>query len=103
MTADGAGLQPDPLWYKDAVIYQLHVKAFFDSTNDGIGDFTGLTEKLDYIRDLGATCVWLMPFYPSPLRDDGYDIADYRSVHPSYGTSPISGASSARPTNAACA
>ncbi|MGZ5660669.1 MAG: alpha-amylase family glycosyl hydrolase, partial [Usitatibacter sp.] len=70
----------------DAIIYQLHVKAFFDSNGDGIGDFKGLTEKLDYIRDLGVNTVWLMPFYPSPLRDDGYDVADYESVHPPYGT-----------------
>ncbi len=76
----------DALWYKDAVIYQLHVKAFHDSTDDGMGDFAGLTSKLDYIADLGVTAVWLLPFYPSPLRDDGYDIADYYSVHPDYGT-----------------
>ena len=76
----------DPLWYKDAVIYQLHVKAFADSSGDGIGDFIGLTRKLDYIATLGVTAVWLMPFYPSPLRDDGYDIADYTNVHPAYGT-----------------
>ena len=76
----------DPLWYMDAIIYQLHVKAFFDSTGDGIGDFRGLTGKLDYIRDLGVNTVWLMPFYPSPLRDDGYDVADYEDVHPPYGT-----------------
>ncbi|MGE5270584.1 MAG: maltose alpha-D-glucosyltransferase [Thiohalocapsa sp.] len=75
----------DPLWYKDAVIYQLHVKAFFDSSNDGIGDFHGLTQKLDYLQDLGVTALWLLPFYPSPLRDDGYDIADYKSIHPAYG------------------
>ncbi|MEA3150716.1 MAG: maltose alpha-D-glucosyltransferase / alpha-amylase, partial [Gammaproteobacteria bacterium] len=67
----------DPLWYKDAVIYQLNVKSFFDSNDDGIGDFRGLTSKLGYIRDLGVNTIWLMPFYPSPLRDDGYDIADY--------------------------
>ena len=78
-------LRDDPHWYKDAIIYQLHVKAFNDSTNDGMGDFLGLTEKLDYIADLGVTAIWLLPFYPSPLRDDGYDIADYLSVHPSYG------------------
>ncbi|MGH7996155.1 MAG: alpha-amylase family glycosyl hydrolase, partial [Opitutaceae bacterium] len=77
---------PDPLWYKDAAIYQLHVKAFFDSNNDGVGDFKGLTAKLDYLQDLGITAVWLLPFYPSPLRDDGYDIADYRGIHPAYGT-----------------
>jgi maltose alpha-D-glucosyltransferase/alpha-amylase len=75
----------DPLWYKDAIIYQLHVKAFFDSTNDGIGDFEGLRAKLDYLADLGVTALWLLPFYPSPLRDDGYDISDYKNVHPSYG------------------
>ncbi len=73
-------------WYKDAVIYQLHVRAYQDSNGDGIGDFRGLTQKLDYIQELGATAIWLLPFYPSPLKDDGYDIADYYSVHPSYGT-----------------
>jgi maltose alpha-D-glucosyltransferase/alpha-amylase len=76
----------DSDWYKDAVIYQLHIKAFFDSNDDGIGDFPGLTEKLDYVKDLGVNTIWLLPFYPSPLRDDGYDIADYHNVHPSYGT-----------------
>src|SRR5262249_51493834 len=76
----------DPLWYKDAIIYETHVKAFFDSNRDGIGDFPGLIEKLDYLQDLGVTCLWLLPFFPSPLRDDGYDIADYENVHPSYGT-----------------
>ena len=81
-----AQLQSDPLWYKDAVIYQLHIKAFFDSNNDGIGDFAGLTSKLDYIQDLGVTAIWLLPFYPSPLKDDGYDVADYGNVHPQYGT-----------------
>jgi len=75
----------DPLWYKDAVIYQLHVKSFFDSTNDGVGDFAGLIAKLDYLVELGVNTVWLLPFYPSPRRDDGYDIADYRDVHPEYG------------------
>src|SRR5438067_3075013 len=75
-----------PLWFKDAVIYQLHVRAFHDSDAGGIGDFRGLTEKLDYLQDLGVTALWLQPFYPSPLRDDGYDIADYTAVHPSYGT-----------------
>src|SRR5271170_7172798 len=79
-------LNGDELWYKDAIIYQLHVKAFADSNNDGIGDFTGLTEKLDYLQELGVTALWLLPFYPSPLRDDGYDISDYRQVHPSYGS-----------------
>jgi maltose alpha-D-glucosyltransferase/alpha-amylase len=76
----------DPLWYKDAVIYQLNVKSFFDSNDDGIGDFKGLTSKLEYIKDLGVNTLWLMPFYPSPLRDDGYDIADYQSVHPQFGS-----------------
>ena len=76
----------DTLWYKDAVIYQLHVKAFFDSNGDGIGDFPGLSSKLDYVRDLGVDTIWLMPFYPSPLKDDGYDVADYHNVHPQYGT-----------------
>ena len=80
------GTASDPLWYKDAVFYELHVKAFADSNNDGIGDFKGLMQKLDYIVDLGVTCIWLLPFFPSPLRDDGYDIADYMDVHPSYGT-----------------
>jgi maltose alpha-D-glucosyltransferase/alpha-amylase len=76
----------DPLWYKDAIVYETHVKAFRDANGDGIGDFAGLVEKLDYLEDLGVTCLWLLPFFPSPLRDDGYDIADYRSVHPAYGT-----------------
>src|SRR5262245_3364628 len=73
-------------WYKDAVIYEAHVRAFFDSNNDGIGDFAGLTSKLDYLQSLGINALWLLPFYPSPLRDDGYDIADYEGIHPSYGT-----------------
>jgi maltose alpha-D-glucosyltransferase/alpha-amylase len=76
----------DPLWYKDAVVYQLHLKSFFDADNDGIGDFKGLLDKLDYIAELGVSAVWLLPFYPSPRRDDGYDIADYRGVHPEYGS-----------------
>src|ERR671925_217183 len=75
----------DELWYKDAVIYELHVRAFSDSDADGIGDFRGLTSKLEYLRELGVSALWLLPFYPSPLRDDGYDIADYNSIHPSYG------------------
>ncbi|MDX9833709.1 MAG: maltose alpha-D-glucosyltransferase [Desulfobulbus sp.] len=75
-----------PLWYKDAIIYELHVKAFSDSNGDGIGDFRGLIDKLDYIQDLGVTAIWLLPFYPSPQKDDGYDIADYRGVHADYGT-----------------
>ncbi|MEJ0028581.1 MAG: maltose alpha-D-glucosyltransferase [Rhizomicrobium sp.] len=76
----------DPLWYKDAVIYQLHVKSFADANNDGVGDFAGLIGKLDYLAELGVTAIWLLPFYPSPRRDDGYDIADYRGVHPDYGS-----------------
>jgi maltose alpha-D-glucosyltransferase / alpha-amylase len=72
----------NPLWYKDAVIYELHVKTFYDSDGDGIGDFRGLLEKLPYFEELGVTAIWLLPFYPSPLRDDGYDIADYFSVNP---------------------
>jgi maltose alpha-D-glucosyltransferase/alpha-amylase len=76
----------DPVWYKDAIIYELHVRAFMDGNNDGIGDFPGLIQKLDYLQDLGVTCLWLLPFFPSPLRDDGYDIADYLTVNPSYGT-----------------
>jgi maltose alpha-D-glucosyltransferase/alpha-amylase len=79
-------LATDPLWYKDAVIYELRVGAFHDSDGDGIGDFRGLTERLDYLQDLGVTALWLLPFYPSPLRDDGYDIADYEAVHPDCGT-----------------
>ena len=81
-----AGSAADPLWYKDAIIYELHVKAFMDGNNDGIGDFQGLLSRLDYVQDLGVTCLWLLPFFPSPLRDDGYDISDYLSVHPNYGT-----------------
>ncbi len=81
-----AAISEDELWYKDAIIYQVHVKSFFDSNNDGIGDFPGLISKLDYIADLGVNTIWLLPFYPSPRRDDGYDIADYRGVHPDYGT-----------------
>ncbi len=76
----------DPLWYKDAVFYEIHVRAYSDRNGDGMGDFAGLTAKLDYLQDLGVTAVWLLPFFPSPWRDDGYDIADYTGVHPSYGT-----------------
>jgi maltose alpha-D-glucosyltransferase / alpha-amylase len=75
-----------PLWYKDAIIYQLHVRTFCDSNGDGIGDFPGLMQKLDYLQDLGINVIWLLPFFPSPLRDDGYDIANYRAIHPNYGT-----------------
>ena len=76
----------DPFWYKDAIIYELHVRAFADSNGDGIGDFQGLISKLDYLQDLGVTCLWLLPFFPSPGRDDGYDISDYKNVNPQYGT-----------------
>ncbi len=79
-------LDDDPLWYKDAIIYEVHVKSFADSNGDGLGDFVGLTEKLDYLQDLGVTAVWLLPFYPSPQRDDGYDIADYTAVNTAYGS-----------------
>jgi maltose alpha-D-glucosyltransferase / alpha-amylase len=76
----------DSLWYKDAVIYQLHIKAYRDSNKDGFGDFNGLIEKLDYVQGLGVNCLWVLPFYPSPLRDDGYDIAEYEAINPQYGT-----------------
>ena len=76
----------DPLWYKDAVVYQLHVKSYMDANGDGIGDFAGLLTKLDYIASLGVNTIWLLPFYPSPRRDDGYDIAEFTGVHPDYGT-----------------
>ncbi len=80
------GLDRDPSWYKNGVIYEVHVRSFFDTNDDGTGDFRGLTGKLDYIKDLGVTAIWLLPFYPSPLKDDGYDIAEYCDVHPMYGT-----------------
>ncbi|NUN48674.1 MAG: maltose alpha-D-glucosyltransferase [Candidatus Brocadiae bacterium] len=76
----------DPLWYKDAIVYELHVRSFHDSNGDGVGDFPGLIEKLDYLQDLGVNTIWILPFYPSPLRDDGYDIADYCDINPTYGT-----------------
>jgi maltose alpha-D-glucosyltransferase/alpha-amylase len=85
-TSGAGGPAKNVLWYKSGVIYELHVRAFHDSNGDGTGDFPGLTAKLDYLRDLGITAVWLLPFYPSPLKDDGYDIADYYRVHPLYGT-----------------
>ncbi|MFP4315327.1 MAG: maltose alpha-D-glucosyltransferase [Desulfovibrionales bacterium] len=81
-------ISDDPYWYKDAIIYELHIKTFADSNADGVGDFKGLISKLDYLEDLGVTAIWLLPFYPSPLRDDGYDIADYRDIHPDFGTLP---------------
>ena len=92
----------DPLWYKDAIIYELHVRAFTDGNDDGIGDFPGLMQKLDYLQDLGVTCLWLLPFFPSPLKDDGYDISDYLSVHPSTERSRISRRSSTPRTIATC-
>ena len=84
--AGSVSLVVDPTWYKDAIIYELHIRAYADSTADGTGDFPGLTGKLDYLRDLGVTALWLLPFYPSPLADDGYDISDYTEIHPAYGT-----------------
>ncbi len=85
--AEGSNSTPvDPLWYKDAIIYELHVKTFCDSDGNGMGDFRGLMEKLDYLQELGVTALWLLPFYPSPMRDDGYDIADYFDVNPNFGT-----------------
>ncbi|MGD9552618.1 MAG: alpha-amylase family glycosyl hydrolase, partial [Candidatus Caldatribacteriota bacterium] len=74
-----------PLWYKDAIIYEVHVKTFYDKNGDGIGDFRGLTEKLDYLESLGVNAIWLLPFFPSPLKDDGYDISDYYNIHHHYG------------------
>src|SRR5215831_4853354 len=81
-----APLNGVPDWYKDAIIYELHLKAFSDANNDGVGDLPGLIAKLDYLQDLGVTAIWLLPFFPSPLRDDGYDISDYRNIHQSYGS-----------------
>ena len=79
-------IDDNQLWFKDAVIYQMHVKSFKDSNADGVGDFQGLTQQLDYLEDLGINVIWLLPFYPSPLRDDGYDIGDYIGIHNAYGT-----------------
>jgi maltose alpha-D-glucosyltransferase / alpha-amylase len=79
-------LDHDPLWYKDAIVYEAHVRSFYDSSGDGVGDFRGLVQKLDYLYELGVNGLWLLPFYPSPLKDDGYDISDYTSVNPAYGT-----------------
>ncbi len=81
----GPEIDSNPLWYKDAIIYEVHVRAFNDANGDGIGDFKGLTQKLDYLESLGITAIWLLPFYPSPLKDDGYDISDYLNIHPNYG------------------
>jgi glycosidase len=83
---DNAPWMEDQLWYKDAVIYELHIKAFFDSDNNGTGDFAGLIHKLDYLQNLGVNPLWLLPFYPSPMRDDGYVIVDYHNIHPEYGS-----------------
>ena len=82
--SESTPLEDNPHWYRNAIIYQLHIKAFADSDGNGIGDFRGLIEKLDYLHSLGITAVWVLPFYPSPLRDDGYDISDYYGVNPSY-------------------
>src|SRR5437899_11439046 len=82
--ADVFGLTDDPLWYKDAIIYELHVRTFYDSDGDGVGDFRGLTQRLDYLQDLGVTALWLLPFCPSPLKDDGYDTSDYTWIHATY-------------------
>src|SRR5437660_356275 len=84
--SESVPLDDNPQWYKDAVIYEIHVRAYCDGNGDGIGDFPGLTEKLEFLQDLGVTVLWLLPFYPSPLKDDGYDIADYTNIHPDYGT-----------------
>src|SRR5438874_428840 len=84
--SESVPLDDNPQWYKDAVIYEIHVRAYCDGNGDGIGDFVGLTEKLEFLQDLGVTVLWLLPFYPSPLKDDGYDIADYTNIHPDYGT-----------------
>ena len=79
-------LTNDPLWYKNAIFYEAHIRSFADSNADGKGDLPGLTSKLDYLQDLGVDCIWLLPMFPSPLKDDGYDIADYYNIHPDYGT-----------------
>ena len=86
MTGKETALDDKLHWYKDAIIYELHIKAFSDSNGDGIGDFNGLLSRLNYLQELGVTVIWLLPFYPSPLKDDGYDIADYYSINPAYGT-----------------
>jgi len=86
MPAIGSEAVSDPLWYKDAIIYEVHVKTFCDSDGDGMGDFRGLSDKLGFLQELGITAIWLLPFYPSPMRDDGYDIADYFDVNPNFGT-----------------
>ena len=85
-TSTTSAIDPNPLWYKDAIIYEIHIRAFSDSNGDGIGDLPGLIDKLDYLQDLGITAIWILPFYPSPLRDGGYDISDYTDINPAYGT-----------------
>ena len=85
-TSSGHWFEADPLWFKKAVFYEIHLRGFFDANADGSGDFRGLTDKLDYLQWLGIDCIWLLPIYPSPLRDGGYDIADFNAVHPDYGT-----------------
>ncbi|MBZ0189855.1 MAG: hypothetical protein K8F91_26655, partial [Candidatus Obscuribacterales bacterium] len=84
-SSSSAGNSLDRLWYRDAILYQVHLKSFFDANDDGYGDIAGLIEKLPYIRNLGVDCIWILPFFPSPLKDDGFDIADYREVNPIYG------------------
>ena len=85
-TSNVSYFDDDPLWFKNAIIYQLHLKSFKDGNGDGVGDFEGLTEKLDYLESLGITAIWVLPFYPSPMRDDGYDIANYYEINPKLGT-----------------
>ena len=86
LAAGRSWFESDPLWFKRAVFYEIHIRGFFDGNDDGTGDFRGLTEKLDYLQWLGIDCIWLLPMYPSPLRDGGYDIADFYAIHPDYGT-----------------
>ena len=86
MTPPGSWFESTPLWFKTAVFYEIHLRGFFDGNGDGSGDFRGLTEKLDYLQWLGVDCIWLLPMYASPLRDGGYDVADYEQVHPDYGS-----------------
>ena len=86
MSDGGHWFERNPTWFKTAVFYEIHLRGFFDGNDDGSGDFRGLTEKLDYLQEIGVDCIWLLPFYPSPLRDGGYDIADFYSIHPDYGT-----------------
>ena len=86
MSEPGHWFERDPLWFKTAVFYEIHLRGFYDGNDDGSGDFRGLTEKLDYLQEIGVDCIWLLPFFPSPLRDGGYDIADFFTIHPDYGT-----------------